>query len=230
MVNKLRVVINLTLLLVFAGSGCAPAAPESPPRVMNLYATQAAQPWLPNLYSCAEQHETIIRLTDPNQAQVLLRVGEPPYLSGVAYQLGQEELVLVLNSQNPVQFLSQEQVFQLFTGQVNNWQPINQLDAPVQVWSFANESDIGQVFNGTVLQLGRITSTARQASAAEEMRVEIAQDVNAIGFIGRHSAGTDIRTISLEQPVLAPVLAILEEEPDGFIKDVLACAQQKTTP
>lgn len=234
MVNKYRVVIESLLavwiFLLSACSGTQAASTDSLPEVVDVYASQAAQPWLGVMFACADAYGAIIRLNDPANAQVVLRVGEPNLLEGFAYQVGEEEIALAVHPENPAAFISQAQVQGLFSGDITNWLEVTGVEAPVQVWVFAPQGDLGEGFNSVVLGAGFPVSTARLAAAGEELRAEIARDVNAIGYIGRRSAGTDIRLIPLENPLLLPVLAITSKPPDGVLVDVLGCMQQKNAP
>lgn len=232
MVKKHRVVngLLLSVFLLLAGCGGGQADPQALPEVINVYATQAAQPWLEGMVACAHAHDAVIRLVDPAQAQVTLQVGEPLFLEGAAYQVGQEEIMLALNPQNPAAFISQAQAAALFSGSLANWQEVTGVDAPVQVWVFPARADVGQAFNNWLLGGRSPVSTARMAAGREELRAEIARDVNAIGYIGRLSAGADLRLVPLENPLLLPVLAITVAPPQGLLRDVLACTQQSTAP
>jgi phosphate transport system substrate-binding protein len=157
---------------------------------------------------------------DP-EAALFLRVGEQGRWPGPAYQLGVETLVIIIHPQNPLQALGEAELLDLFTGQAQSW-PVT--GAPVTVWAYAPGEDLSAAFDGLLLRGRPLASTARLAAGVEQMRDEIARDVNALGFTGQASAGEDVRILQTLGEL--PVLALTPREPDGLLRTLLACAQK----
>ena len=105
--------LSLPFALLF---GCAPPTPVVTPPIITVYSTSAAQPWLDPLYTCAGSSAVIIRVDNSASADILLRVGEPEYLKSPAFQLDEEEILIVTHRQSPVQNLTLEEAPRLVRG------------------------------------------------------------------------------------------------------------------
>jgi hypothetical protein len=160
---------------------------------------------------------------DLQTAIIAIRIGQPLELTSPAYQIGSEDILVIVNLQNPVGALTADQVRALFTGQITNWQAINNTNASVQVWVFASGEDIQDVFEKAIQGESPVTPNARLASSPDEMSQAVANDVNAVGILTRHwKAGNVSEVYSLAN---IPVLAISAGEPQGIVQGILACLQ-----
>jgi hypothetical protein len=207
--------IALFLLSCFFLFSCAPGIPPTTPELVTVYSTSAAQPWLPPLYVCAESSAVISRVDDPESADVSLRVGEPPFLESPAYQIDTEEILIITHRQSPVQNLTLEEARALFTGQG---------DPSVQVWVYASEEDVQEVFDQTVMAGRGITPSARIAVNPQHMSNTLVNQANTVGILPRHWKAGDAREVFSSGTV--PVLAITNAEPQGVIKELIACLQK----
>ena len=233
--------IMLFLLLFVTACNTAPTEkPASTPTVVKIYATAATQAWQSNLFDCAAKQSVTLMLTDPGSADISLRMGEPqnPSMRALpAFQLGWEEIVVVVNKSHSFGQLQTEQVAELFTGGISDWSQVPPLTPPilnpqnegtqegpgaVQVWVFAAGEDAQQVFARTLA--GKpVVSSARLATSPEEMSRAIANDPHAIGILSRRWKTGNVSDVYVAAS--APVLAITPSEPQGVIKDLLACLQ-----
>ncbi len=216
----------LTFLLL---TSCTPSTPTVTAESIAVQYTAATVPWLADVYDCAGANTVTAEqraadFLDPQSVDLALRVGQPDNLTFPAYQIGSEELLVIVNPQNPVNALTAEQVRGLFTGQVLNWQEVNGSNAPVQVWVFAAGEDTEQIFEQTALGGSPVTSTARLAAGPDEMAQAIADDVNAVGILTRRwKAGnvSDVYTVAA-----VPVLALTPDQITSLVTEIIACLQK----
>lgn len=195
-------------------SSCSTNAPRATPEVLTIYSTFAAEPWLPPLYECAGTSSVLSRTDDPSAAQIALRVGEPPLLSSFAYQIDTEEILVVTHRQSPVQNLNLEGTRALFSGLG---------DSSVQVWVYASDADLQQAFDQLVME-GRILSPSAQVAAhPQQMSDTLVNEANTVGILPRHRKAGDSREVFSVGTV--PVLALTNTEPQGLVKDLIACLQ-----
>lgn len=165
----------------------------------------------------------MVMLSDPGSADVLLHMGEPANLSMQAFQLGWDEVRVVVNKSHSFQQLRTEQVTGLFTGTISDWSQVAETETgAVQVWVFADGDDMQQVFAKTLA--GKpISSTARLATSPQEMSDAISNDPHAVGILpGRWKTGN---LANVYVAATAPILAITPSAPQDTIKDLLACLQ-----
>ena len=222
---------RLSLLLTFLLAACAGNAPTAAatPQIIHVQYTFAAQPWLAEVYDCAGVNTVIAELRaanyfDLDQIDVTIRIGEPVFMTAPAYQIGSEEIVIVVNPQNQIGNLPAENVRSIFSGRITRWDELGGKEAPVQVWVFASGEDLQQVFDAQVMGGIPVTSHARLAASPQEMINAIAADDNAIGILTRRWMESNLREVFASASV--PVLAITSSEPQGAVQDILAYLQK----
>ena len=202
----------LSSLLLFS---CSSNTPSVTPQLVTVYSTSAAQPWLAPLYACAESFAVISRVDNASSADIVLRVGEPEFLTSSAYQIDTEDILIVTHRQSPVQNLTLEEARALFAGQG---------DPSVQVWVYASEEDVQEVFDQFVMEGRSVTSSARLAVNPQQMSDTLVNESNAVGILPRHWKAGDTREVYAVATV--PVLTMTNSEPQGVIKELIACLQQ----
>ncbi len=203
---------GVCLLLI---ASCSTSTPPATPEVVPVYSTAAAEPWLASLYDCAEGTAVLERVDDPALSQIALRVGEPAFLSSFAYQIDTEEILIVTQRQSPLQNLNLEGLRTLFSGAG---------DPSVQLWVYASDADVQEVFDQLVME-GRVVSpSARIAATPQQMSDTLVNEANTVGILPRHWKAGDAREIFSVGTV--PVLALTNAEPRGVVKDLIACLQK----
>ena len=206
------------LLSSFLLASCSTGTPPpATPQLIPVYSSFAAEPWLSELYDCAAGQSGVVlsRVDDPNSAEVALRIGEPEYLSSFAYQIDEEEILVVTHRQSPVQNLTLDEARSLFMGFG---------ETPVQVWVYASEEDIQGTFDQFVMNGRSVASSANVAATPQEMSDTLINEPNTVGILPRHWKAGDSREVLSVATV--PVLALTQNEPQGVIKDLIACLQK----
>ena len=200
----------LTLLL----SSCSTGTLQPTPQVVTVYSTSAATPWLGDLYSCAESFSVISRVDNPSTADIALRIGEPDFLIGFAYQIDEEEILIVTHRQSPVQNLTLDDAQNLFAGLG---------DPSVQVWVYDSAEDVFGAFDQFVMKGRSVSSSANIAFTPQQMSDVMNGESNAVGILPRHWKAGDVREVYSVATV--PVLAITQNEPQGAINQIIGCLQ-----
>ena len=197
-------------------AACAPepAVPVST-QLIDVYASPAAQPWLSDLYACAPSGSVLRVASRPSEADLRLRLGEPDLFMGKAYQIGTEQVLVVTHRQSPVQDLTATEVRDLFAGLG---------DPSLQIWVYASGEDVQQLFLRMVLGGHPVTSQARLATSPQHMSDTIVNTPEAIGILPRRWKAGDVRVVYTLPDV--PVLALVQAEPLGGIREILACLQE----
>jgi len=142
-------------------------------------------------------------------------VGEPKILTSFAYQIDMEDILIVTHRQSPLQSMALEEVRALFAGQG---------DPSVQVWVYASGEDVQAVFDQFVMEGRAVTSSARLAVNPQQMSDTLVSESNAVGILPQHWKLGESRELFTVATV--PVLAITQNEPDGIIKELIACLQK----
>jgi len=208
--------LYLGCMLVFITAACAPTVTPTPEtRIISVYSTPATQPWLADMYACAPAGTIISVTSDPFEAELSLRLGEPDILTTPAFQIDMEDILVVTQRQSPVQNMNVEAVRELFAGQG---------DPSVQVWVYASGEDVQRVFEQAVMEGRSVTSLARLATSPQHMSDTLNNQPNTVGILPRHWKAGDSRVVYTIPDV--PVLAIVDEEPQEDIQALIACLQK----
>lgn len=192
---------------------CVSPAQPSQTEVITAYATTSAHPWMQDLFACANEKSIIVKVAadDPD---IALRVGEPETLVSPAYQIGEEELLIVTHRQSLVQNLTLQEVQVLFAGQG---------DPSMQVWVYSSGMDVQRLFDQFVMEERSVTSFARIAVSPQEMSDILNSESNTIGILPKRWMAGDVREVYSIGAF--PILAVTKEEPEGAAKLVLGCLQ-----
>ncbi|WKZ48190.1 MAG: hypothetical protein QY306_02340 [Anaerolineales bacterium] len=194
---------------------CNPSTVQSPLQVVSVHSTSAAEPWLTDLYACADSIATLVRVDDATSADIALRIGEPEFLSGFAYQIGEEEILVVTNRQSPIQNLDKDGVQALFMGLG---------DPSVQVWVYASDADAQRVFDQFVMEERSVASSALVVANPQQMLESLNGESNSVGILPRHWVAGDLRDVYSVATV--PVLALTKSEPVGVVNQLIGCLQK----
>jgi hypothetical protein len=206
---------SLTFLSLLISS-CSTSTPPPTPQVVTVSSSSFTQTWLTELYDCAGEISATIRLSDsPSVADIRLQLGEPEFLSSFAYQIDEEEILIVTNRVSPIQNLTLDEAQALFMGLG---------DPTVQVWVYASEAEGQKVFDQFVMEGRSVTSSARVAVNPQQMSDTLVSESNAVGILPRHWKAGDVRDVYSVAKV--PVLALTQTEPQGVVKSLLACLQK----
>jgi len=209
-----RAVFLLISFLTLFFSSCSTSTPQPTPQIVSVYSTSAATPWLNDVYTCAKSIAIVERVPDPSSADISLRVGEPKHLSSFAYQIDEEEILIVTNRQSPVQNLTLDEVQALFAGFG---------DPSVQVWVYDSAEDVFGVFDQFVMKGRSVSSSGYLAATSQQMSDVLNSETNAVGILPRHWKAGDVREVYSVATV--PVLAITQSEPQGVVDQLIGCLQ-----
>ena len=201
------------VLSSFIVVSCAPATQTSQTQVVSVYATSAAQPWLTELYTCADNSSVTLNLT-ADKPDIILRVGEPEIIISPVYQIDEEEILIVTNRESPIQNLTLSEVQELFA----------QGNDSAKVWVYASDADVQIVFDQLVMKGRSVTSFAGLATSPQQMSNLINAEKDAVGILPRHWMTGNVREVFSAGTV--PVLAITKEEPQGVVKELISCLQK----
>jgi hypothetical protein len=202
--------VCLSLFLISCGTA-TPASSQT--EIVTVYASPAAEPWLVELFACANDLSTILNVT-ASAPDIYLRLGEPATLVLPAFQVDEEEILIVTHRESPVQNLSLGEAQALFTGQG---------DSTVQVWVYSSDTDVQIAFDQLVMNGRGVTSFARLAPSPQQMSDVLNAESNSVGILPRHWKSGNSREVFSAGPI--PVLAVTRQEPQGAVATLLACLQ-----
>ena len=166
---------------------------------------------------------------DITQAEITLRWGPLAENSGYQAELGSDDLVVVVNPQNPVHDLTGRQIREIFTGTNRTWSNYSQGNpAPIQVWGYPKGNEIRQYFEDALAPV-MSNPSAHLAPDPDAMRQAVTADPSAIGYLPWRWVDSSVRQLSITgisgSSLRQPILAITQTEPQGAQKEWLLCLQ-----
>jgi hypothetical protein len=215
--------IAIFILASLSLNACTAQTPPVTPQLVNVYVSSAAYPWISAFYNCGST-SAVINLSDPQSADITLRLGIPDHLTTLAYQISTEDILVIVHPKTGLGTLTLDQVRLLFLGQVTNWKELGGFDVPVQVWSFSDDEDVQDIFSKTVMNGEPVTSLARLATSAQVMQGAIDAIPGSIGLLPRRLLEGDVKDVYTVATV--PVLAITRSVPHGAIQELIGCIQK----
>lgn len=214
---KKNLVIAIFLLSSLFLSSCSTGAPASTPQLVTVYSTSAAQTWLAPLYDCAGASVALSRVDSTLSADISLRVGEPKFLTAPAYQIGQEDVWIVTHHESLIPQMSLEQIQALFAGQG---------DPSIQVWGYASDEDVQQVFDRFLMNGRSVGSSMHVATDPQQIMEVLESERQAVGILPVSWSMKMSGSRGLYQVATVPVLATTRSEPQGVVQELISCLQK----
>ena len=246
---KISVLLSMGLILILASCGTPQIATPGPtPEAIRVYTPPSLQPWADKLANCADNDPLVAIYLLPaggsdaslNQGDIQLELGQPSILKRdeQLFQVGWEQVVVVVNQANPISALSDEQVLRIFSGEETSWE--SEAGKRIQVWVLPEDEPTRIVFDNSFGLTQVLAPAAKLAPDPIAMMKAISTDEKAIGYLplsfidnGNSSSAGDIKIVQLdstaEEKLKQPVLAFTASEPTGRIRDMLVCLQNSGT-
>jgi ABC-type phosphate transport system substrate-binding protein len=190
--------------------------------------------------------ETPADRLNPGRVDFALRFGPQPGPAQntpfpfFAAVLSTDEVVLAVNSTNPVISLTSQLIGAIFSGQVTQW---NDLDSQkvtplptetglaIQVWSYPPGDDVRQVFDKAFMQGKTPAGQTYLAPDSSAMLEALAQNPGAVGYLLKSQLNSEVRSVRVNgipsSNLAQPILALSLKEPEGYARQLLLCLQGK---
>lgn len=98
------------------------------------------------------------------------------------YGVGHYGVAVIVNTNNPVQRLSQNQVREIFTGAITNWKTAGGPDVPIQVYIRDSNSGTHLGFRKLAMKNKPYVTTARAFTNYAQLAEAVVRDANGIGY------------------------------------------------
>jgi undecaprenyl-diphosphatase len=215
--------------------------------------------WIvPVMGVCADSIHGLSLITHPypdsevnsSNEKILISWGVPETLPPLAYELGSEDLTVIVNSSNKLTKLTFELVSKIYSGQIGTWGEIfNQcpecfsaspteelLSLKINRFSYSNKQEPQILLLKNFLgNQPDISSPGILVSSSAAMVSGVEKDPTAIGFVGSRSIDEKVKRISISgvspsSHISSPILAILDVEPNDTTQTWISCLQKVINP
>lgn len=113
-----------------------------------------------------------------------LKEGEIRKYGLVSWPFAIDGVVAVVNPTNPVDALSRQQLKDIYAGKINNWKEVGGADAAISLYIREDGSGTRETFEERALDKGQAAGKSNVVSSNGAMKTAVAQDGNAIGYVG----------------------------------------------
>ena len=148
------------------------------------------------------------------------------------FLIGKDGIVIAVNNLNPVNKLTKNQLKDIFSGNITNWNEVGGHDAKINVITREDGSGTRTAFEDIVMGKNvTIIKTAIVQSSTEAVKQTVKQDPNSIGFISLANLNSDVKALQIdgitpsEQSIASgaykiqrPFIFLVKGEPKGEIK------------
>lgn len=249
---------NLILLAigVIHMGACAPAeAPSPTPVVQQVISTPAyadlVKSWFDG-YLQVNPDSFISLMNQPPEAALtsledgtgdVLIGGLTPPTGWFATPLGDDGIVVVVNSDLRVRDLSIDELAAIFTGRMSSWDSLTDTNLPIQPVIPLPGDEVRAAFQSTVMNGQRFTNNALLGPTPAAVLQLVDENEGAIGFLPYSAVGEKVRPIRVEgirpgeaaindgrYPLPITILAIAPQEPSGDVHTWLAWIQSELQP
>jgi phosphate transport system substrate-binding protein len=121
----------------------------------------------------------------------------------VEFVIARDAIAVIINLENPVNDLTLQQISDIYSGKINNWQQVGGEDRPIVRLSRETNSGTHVYFLENVLRLGQKDSHTLFSTdtlllpSSEGITAEIRQNPNAIGYDGLGYVTDEVKVVAV---------------------------------
>lgn len=144
--------------------------------------------------------------------------------------VGQEELVMIVSHQNPLQTIQINDLQAIYTGTKRTW-PGNQPTGEVQPWTYPDGEDTSEVFDHVILNGTAPRKYTYLAPDPSAMQEAVSANQNAIGYLPRRWLTDQVKEIQIQglsfENLSKPILVMSQAEPSSIQTDWILCLEER---
>ncbi len=127
-----------------------------------------------------------------------LKEGEIEKYGLVSWPFAIDGVAAVVNPANTVGALSKDQLKKIYSGEIANWKEVGGADAAISLYAREDGSGTRETFEEQALDKGQASEKSNVVSSNGAMKTAVAQDKNAIGYVGIGHLGDSIKGLVLD--------------------------------
>jgi phosphate transport system substrate-binding protein len=108
-----------------------------------------------------------------------------------SFLIARSNISIIVHPDSPIKKLTQDQVTNIFSGKVTNWQQVGGDSASINIVSRKRGSNTRKFLEDVVLSGGEITQVAREVDSTRQLAATVAKDIHAIGYIAAKNDSGD---------------------------------------
>ncbi len=226
--------------LLFILTGCAAATPTPQPAltIWTVNLTPALGYMTTTINECASAQpetgvflrEVPVNALDFENTDISLTWGTVSETTLPVFELGTDQLSVIIHPGNPVDSLNQSQLEQIIQGEITTWQQTGDpLDGDIAWWLLPAGDEARTLLEKTLAIQPERNPYAWMAPDADAVVQSVASDTLAIGIVPARWLSDSVKSIQLigldTESLTLPILAVTRQQPDAEMTVFLACLQ-----
>ena len=127
-----------------------------------------------------------------------LKEGEIEKYGLVSWPFAIDGVAAVVNPANPVTALSKEQLSKIYSGEIANWKDVGGSDAAISLYIREDGSGTRETFESLAISEIALSAKSNVVNSNGAMKTAVAQDKNAIGYVGIGHLDDSIKALALD--------------------------------
>ena len=116
----------------------------------------------------------------------------------VSFAFAIDGVAVAVHPQNPVSELSQQQLADIYSGKITNWQQVGGKNAPITLYTREDGSGTRETFETLAIKNSKTISSANVVNSNGAMKTAVSRNPNAIGYVGIGHLNHQIKGIILD--------------------------------
>ena len=133
----------------------------------------------------------------------------------IGIEIANDDIAVIVNSQNPLKSLSLIKIRKIFDGEITNWKQVGGKNRPIIVVTREEGSGTRGAFEDEVMQKRDITENALVQDSNGAVRETILGNRDAIGYISAGMMVAGVKVLKTEEQLLRPFLFVFTKKPAG---------------
>ncbi len=128
---------------------------------------------------------------------------------------------VIVNPANPVSKLSKEQLDGIFSGKITNWKDVGGKDSPILCIVSNLSPGTNSLFSDTYMDKKKISVEGLDASTAADLRLNVASNPEAIGFLVASLADASVKKLETPPMKSKPIILLTVGAPSPKVQKLI---------
>jgi hypothetical protein len=235
---------SVYLMIVLFVSGCAPILPTLPPAPAEtiIQHTPALRYFESKIQACSLSNSPLpvlvneypINRMNAQSADITLVYEKPIDPTLPAYQIGKDQLVVIVNPQNKMSAIPLITLQGIFQGFITRWDTVDPsntqvINGLIEIWGYEPTDELQIIIENRLNGGNTIDYKKNVAENPDAVKEMVAKNPAGIGMITRAYLDDEVKVVEIdglsEQELTLPIVAQTREQPGINQMVILSCLQ-----
>ncbi len=230
--------------MALAVTGCAPVLPTLPPAPAETIIQHTPDlRYIENkIQTCSQANSPLpvlvneypINRMNAQTADITLVYEKPIDPTLPAFQLGEDQLVVIINPQNKVSTIPLMTLQGIFQGFITHWDAVDPtstlgISGKIDIWGYKQSDELQIIIENRLNEAKHLNNQVNIADFPEVIKEMVAKDPGGIGVIPRAYLSDEVKMVKIdglpEQDLIVPIIAQTRGQPGELQTIILSCLQ-----